>query len=85
MKILETRINHNDRQNAPLSSEKLQQAVSRVTAETEEEERDTERNANNVTMDTLLQSPLMINKQRICANVTNERQIASDILKETIK
>ena len=35
--MLETQINHNDCRNSPLSNEKLQQEVSRVMAETEEE------------------------------------------------
>ena len=42
--ILETLIEHNDCHTAPLSSEKLQQAVSRVMAETEEVECDAEHN-----------------------------------------
>ena len=69
--MLETLIDHNDRHNVPLSSEKLRQPVSRVMAETEEGERDARRNANNVTMDTFLQSPVTINAQRKEANVTN--------------
>ena len=36
-KMLENLKDHNDRHNAPFSSENLQQAVSRVMAETEEE------------------------------------------------
>ena len=40
-------------------------------AETEEEEHDTERNTNNVNMDTFLQSPATINTQSKDANVTN--------------
>ena len=53
---------------------------------TEEEERCAERNANNVTMDTLFnKSPIKINTQRKNANMTNERQISSNILAETIK
>ena len=48
--MLETIIDHSDRQNAPLSSEKLRQAVRIVMAETEGEERDAESNANKVTM-----------------------------------
>ena len=48
----ETLVDYNDRNNVPLSNEKTQQAVSKVMAETEEEERDTKRNASNVTMDT---------------------------------
>ena len=55
-------------------------------AETEQEERDAERNANNVTMDNFChQPPVTTNTQGEIANVTNERKISSDILKETIK
>ena len=50
--ILEIIIDHNYRHNAPLSSEKLRQAVIIFMTETEEEERNAEHNANNVTMDT---------------------------------
>ena len=84
-KMLETLIDHNDRPNAPLSSEKLWQAVIRVMEEMEGEECDAGRNANNVTMDNFLQSPVTINTQRKYANVINERRIASDIMKDTIK
>ena len=72
-KMLETLIDHNYCRNAPFSSEKLQQAVIRVMAETEEEECDAERNANNVTMDTFLQSHVTTNTQRKYAKVTNEK------------
>ena len=51
-KMLETKIDHNDCHNEPLSSEKLRQAVSRVMAETDEVERGAEHNKHNVTMDT---------------------------------
>ena len=71
--MLETLIDHYYRHNAPFSSEKLQRAASRVMAETEEEECDAKRNANNVTMDNFLQSPVTINTQKKDANVTNER------------
>ena len=55
-------------------------------AEREEEECDAKRNANNVTMVTLYHnSPVTTNTQGEIANVTNERQIYSDILAETIK
>ena len=36
-KMLETQVDYNDRNNVPLSNEKLIQAVSKVMAETEEE------------------------------------------------
>ena len=85
-KILETLVDYNDRNNAPLSNENIRQSVSRVMAETEEEERDARRNSNNVTMYTFFnQSPVPINTQRKNANVTNERRISSNILAETIK
>ena len=82
-KMLETLVNHNDHHNAPLSNENIQQAVSKVLAETEEEEH--KHNANNVTMDNFCQSPVTIHTQRKNSNVTNETQISSDILSETIK
>ena len=83
-KMLETIVNHNDSQNAPFSNDKLLKPVSRVMAETEEEERNSKHNSNNATMDTYCQSPVTTNTQRNNANVTNERQISSDILEETI-
>ena len=85
-KMLETLVDYNDRNNAPLSKEKILQAVSRVMAETEGEECDSERNANNVTMDIFFNRyPIMTNTQGEIANVTNERQISLNILAETIK
>ena len=90
-KILETLVDHNDRHNAPLSNEKLRQAVSKVVAETEEEERNAnsvtmeELNANNVTMDTFHQSPVKTNTQIKNANVPNKKRISSGILAEMIK
>ena len=83
--MLENIVNHKDRHNEPLSNEKLQQAVSNVMAETEEEECDDKRNTNNLTMDTFIQSPVATNTQRKIANVPNERQISSDIMAETIR
>ena len=50
----------------------------------EEEEKDAERNVNNVTMNNLFQSPVTINAQMKDENVTNERRIALDIHTETI-
>ena len=95
--ILETLIDHNDRHNAPLSSENLRQAVRRVMAETEEIERDPEHNKNNVTMDTFFNHSIIspsqeeienlksvhsaISPSQEDANVTNEREIALGILK----
>ena len=51
----------------------------------EDKEKDAEHNVNNVTTYTSFQSPVTINAQNKYANVTYERQIASDILSETIK
>ena len=51
----------------------------------EDKEKDAYRNVNNITMDTMFQSPVTINAQKKDANVKYERQIASDILAETIK
>ena len=84
-KILDSLLDHNDCHGTLLSSKKLQETVSRVMTETEEEEKDAKLNVNNVTMDTLFQYPATINTQSKYANVTNERQINSDIHAETTK
>ena len=61
---LETLADYNDSNNAPLSNEKLRQAVSTSMAETEDEERDAKRNANNVTMENFFhQYPITTNTQ----------------------
>ena len=70
-KMLETLVDHNDFHNAPLSNEKLRQSFSKFMAETEEEECDVERNANNATMDTFSRSSAMTNTQRKIATVPN--------------
>ena len=54
-------------------------------AETEEEEREAKRNANNVTIDIFCQSPVTKNTQGKIANVPNERRIYLGILEERIK
>ena len=53
-KLLETLVDENNRNSAPLYNEKLRQAVSKVT---EEKEAELERNVNKITMDTSFQSP----------------------------
>ena len=75
-KMLDSLFDHNDRRGTPLSSKKLQEAVSRVMAGTEEEEKYAKINVNNVTMDILLQYLVSINTQSKYENVTNERRIA---------
>ena len=70
-KMLETLIDHNDRHNESLPSEKLQQAVSRVMAETEEVECDTEHNASNMTMDTFLYHSIISPSHGDIENVTS--------------
>ena len=80
-KMLETLVDYNDSHNAPLYNENLWQAVSKVTEETEEEER----NVNNSTIDNFCQYLVPTNTQIKNANVPNERRIYSDILSEMIK
>ena len=71
-----TLFNYNNRNNTPLSNEKIRQAVSRFMAEKGDEERDAERNANNVTMYTFFhQFPVMTNTQGDIANVTKRRRV----------
>ena len=54
-------------------------------AETEVEEYDAKCNANNVTMNNFIQSPVMINAPRNKTNTTNEKRIILDNLAETIR
>ena len=68
--MLETLIDHNDRHNAPFSSEKLQKEVSIVMAETEEKERDAKHCANYVTMDNFFNHSTISPSQGEIANVT---------------
>ena len=64
MKMLKTLVYYNDRNNALFSNDKLWQAISKVTTETEEEERDDKLNTNNVTMDnSVYQPPATTNTQ----------------------
>ena len=53
--IPDTLVKYNNRNSAPLSNEKLQQAFSKVMEETEAE---FERNINKITCDTSFQSPI---------------------------
>ena len=85
MNLLENIIKHNDCHNVPLSNEKLQKAVSSIMSEMEEEEQYAKRNANNVTMDTLVQSPLTTNTPRKKEKMPNEKGISLESLSETIK
>ena len=84
--MLKTLVDYNNRNNAPLSNEKLWQAVNKVVAKTEEEQLDAECNANIVTIDIFCyQSPVTTNTQGEIANMTKERSDYLDILAETIK
>ena len=80
--MLDSILDHNHCQGTPLSSKKLQEAVSRVM---EEEEKAAECNVNNITTDTLFQSPVTINAQKKDANLKNERLIALNSHAEKIK
>ena len=62
--LLENMIEHNDCSKTTFSKEKLIQAISTVMTETEDEKQDAKRNANNMTMDTFIQPPVMTNTPR---------------------
>ena len=85
--MLDTLVDYNDHHNAPLSNEKLRQAISKVMEETEEEECDIIFDANNVTMNHFCEYPVMTNKQRENANaiLASERRNTLDMLSETLK
>ena len=84
---METLVDYNDRNNAPLSNEKLGQEVSKFMAETEEGERNITSNDNKMIMDTFFQSFITTNKQGENANpiFTSEGQNTLNVLAETIK
>ena len=86
-KILETLVDYNDCNNAPLSNKNLIQAIITVMSETEAEECKIFFDANNVTMDNFYQSPVTTNTQGENANAifSSERQNNSDALAETLK
>ena len=86
-KMLETLVEYNDRHNAPLSNDNLQQAIITVMEETEEEESNIILDANNVTMYTFCQSPVTTNTQEENANTifTSGRRNTLDMLAETLK
>ena len=65
-----------------MSNDKLWEEVIRVM---EYKEKDYECNVNNVTTDTLFQSPFTVNAQKKDAKVTYERQTTSGILVEMIQ
>ena len=85
MYLLEAMIEHNDRSKTPLSKEKLWQAINTTVAETEDKERDAKSNANNMTMDTLIQPPIRTNTPREKIDIANERRIYLDSPTETLK
>ena len=82
MEMLDYLLEHNHRHGTPLFSKNLREVFIRVMGD---EEKDAECNVNNVTKDTLFQSPVSINAQKKDANMTYERQIASGIIAETIE
>ena len=69
--MLENTVDHNYFQNAPLSNEKLWQAINNVVVETEEGEQDSKRTSNNVNMINFSQSPVTTDTQRDIANLPN--------------
>ena len=85
--MLETIVDYNDHHSAPLSNEKLRQAISTVMEETEEVKRNIISDDNDVTMDTFCQSPVTTNTQGENANsiFTSEEQNTLDMMVETIK
>ena len=80
--MLDHLIKHNRCHGTPMSNKNIQEAATRVM---EYEEKDSERNVNNVTTDTLLQLPITVNAQKKDANMTYERRISLGIIVETIK
>ena len=62
-KLLEDLVDYNDRNNAPLSNEKLWQTICTVISETEVEEHNIISGVNNAIIDTFCQSSITTNIQ----------------------
>ena len=86
-KILETLVDEDDCNNAPLSNEKFRKERSTVISEMEAEESKIILDTNNVTMDNFCQSPVTANTQGENANIilTSDRINNLDALAETLK
>ena len=66
MKMLDSLLDDNERHGTPFSSKNIQEAGIRVISVTEEEEKDADRNANNVTMDIFFSPPsLSMHKRKM--------------------
>ena len=74
-------IEHNYRTKTPFSKDKLQQSINTIMSGTKGEES----NANNVTTDTFIQTPVTTNTPREETDIANERRIYSECLIETLK
>ena len=83
--MLGTMIAHIDRSKTPLSKYKLQQAITTIVAETEDEEWDAKCNDNNLTTDTFIQPPVTTNTPREKTDVANERRVSSGSLTKGLK
>ena len=84
---METLVDYNEHNNAQLSNEKLQHAISKVMVETEAQERNIIPDVHNVTMDILCQYPVTTNTQEENANgiLTSEKINNSDALTEFLR
>ena len=80
--VLDTLNKYQDCHSQILSSKKLKEAVLWVINEEEEE---IERNVNNITCDTLFQSPITKNEQKKDANCSLERRLAAGVMDKMVK
>ena len=80
--ILDTLNTYQDRCGKRFSSKKLKEAVLRVM---DEEEEEIERNINNITCHTPLQSPVTKNVQNKDTNWSLERRLAPGVLDKMVK
>ena len=81
-KMYETLVDYNDRNDAPLFNEKIQQAILKVISEEESDARNINSDVHNLTMDTFCQTPVTPNTQGENENaiLTSETLNNSDAL-----
>ena len=85
--MYKTLVDYKDHNNTPLSNDKIQQAMNKVIAEEEVDERYITLDAHNLTMNTFCQSPVTTNTQGKNANAILTSEIINnlDALAETLK
>ena len=85
-KMYKTLVDYNDRKDAPVSNEKIQQEMRKLITKEEADARNITSDSHNATADNFCQTPVTPNTQRENENaiLTSERLNNLDVLAETL-